>query len=713
MAPARHTVLPIMFLLCMRCSGASSTSTVEPAGSPEREDHQEPVATDTGPVSHERQVLLALIETLAGDVPKRQERAAVALGFVGPGHSAEAVVPLLHAVKTGTLPVQRASVIALGRMGSSGEETLALLVEKLDSGPLQKEAYTALGLIGEGAAPAVPTLTRHLRNALPDDRSIIAGCMGWKVDTLLSPRNDAAWALTSIGAGAAPGLAQAVEESAADEAGKRAACVLVQMGSPAIPHLVGLLESDDAEARFLGASIAGAMDDVQGAGVLQTPLLNLMGDVDARVRREASAAVGALGLCDGETMPMLRGALEDDDVRVQGAAAFSLFECTGETKTTIPALVKNLADDDPEIRIAAAATLGDMGKGAQKAKGPLHKKLDDPDPQVALSVTEAMLKVAPGHKKAVKTLLALCEHSERSIRDGAEKALSLLGPSSKFAVPLLVKKLTTKPDTLAELLKHPGKQGDEPTWPASTLFVQEALVAIGEPSVGPLLDLYGAQKDSFLRSMALDLLGRIGPDAHEAIPVVIESLEHGDGYQRMFGMSVAARIGPGDPRVVEALCALLSDPSEDVRMQALELLGQMGSEASEAAPEVQSLVGGHGRMAVAAAATLRRMGSMDDAAFLQVVRETLEEGNCEQRREATRVLHESKIDAVDLLDGLVLAILDEHCSFDGHLLSLISRPECATDDTIARLMDLVLSSTGEGQVLLYARTLAALVLSPS
>ena len=136
----------------------------------------------------------ALIETLKaqGDtyrrwlIPEARQAAATALGRIGP--VAEPAVPALIDVLRERSPdaffLRPAAATALGRIGQPVERVVSALTDALRSKPRDTEiiepAFRALGRIGPGSAPAIPTLLKTLESPLTFDGAAIRAALWCK-----------------------------------------------------------------------------------------------------------------------------------------------------------------------------------------------------------------------------------------------------------------------------------------------------------------------------------------------------------------------------------------------------------------------------------------------------------------------------------------------------------------------------------------------------
>ena len=92
--------------------------------------------------------------------------------------------------------------------------------------------------------------------------------------------------------------------------------------------------------------------------------------------------------------------------------------------------------------------------------------------------------------------------------------------------------------------------------------------------------------DSDVRSIAAVTLGEIGPEAEEAVPILIKLLQDQDaeGFVRANAATALGKIGEGASKAVPALINALEDQDEWVRASAAMALGEIGESASKAVP---------------------------------------------------------------------------------------------------------------------------------
>jgi HEAT repeat protein len=112
-------------------------------------------------------------------------------------------------------------------------------------------------------------------------------------------------------------------------------------------------------------------------------------------------------------------------------------------------------------------------------------------------------------------------------------------------------------------------------------YVARALGMIGAPAVPSLSE---ALRDKNIRSAAAFSLSLIGKDAKEAMLNLIDALKAPEPATRYFAAMTLAQIGPEAKEAVPALIEMLKDRDMNLRSVAAQTLGEIGTEAQVAVP---------------------------------------------------------------------------------------------------------------------------------
>jgi HEAT repeat protein len=197
-------------------------------------------------------------------------------------------------------------------------------------------------------------------------------------------------------------------------------------------------------------------------------------------------SIAALGLIGGDrVIPPLAAAVKRKEATVRKKAVESLEKVGPKNKTVVPALMAALKEVDGDIRHYAIETLGGFGAEAKSAMPVLIETLDDRDMDIRIQAVRALVRIDPTAKEVVPALEKLLHDSERDVR----------------------------------------------------LEALDALGRCGKPAVAPLLESL-KDLDSNILVHAAESLGRIGPEAKEALPAL--SLLLKDDVEEVRNVAAAA-----------------------------------------------------------------------------------------------------------------------------------------------------------------------------
>jgi putative transposase len=315
-------------------------------------------------------------------------------------------------------------------------------------------------------------------------------------------------ALGLYGAGAAPGLAGFLADgSLPTQTHILVARALEGIGgaaAEAVPALTGAMASDSEWLRTAAAKALGTMGPAAAEAV--PALLGAMASESAKLRIAALKALGSIGPAAGEAIPAVVACLEGDESWVlRGLAAKTLGEIGRKAAyRVVPALVAALADVDYPVRSDAAEALGRLGRGAATAAPALLRAmLEDGEGWVRSKAAEALPSLGPD---GASILIRAFEDSSLSRYDRARLAgvLSRMGPVSGVV------------GALTRAVRDPDLR------PAAI----EGLARLGPEAVEAAPALIDALSDESysVRDLAAKALGKIGPGARAAVPALIEQL---------------------------------------------------------------------------------------------------------------------------------------------------------------------------------------------
>jgi HEAT repeat protein len=250
-------------------------------------------------------------------------------------------------------PTLRAEAVeAIGEASPRTTETVNLLLNTLateSDSSLHPNFASALGRLGEAAAPAVPRLAELLRDDHEEVRVAAAAALG----NIGAAASHAVWA-----------LAHALRDCCHD----------VRAGA----------------AEALGRIGPGASEAVPA-------LIDALGDPISWVRLQSATALVAIKPQSRDAAEGFTRALGDSREEVRAMAAIGLSQYGASAVGAAPVLRRLLADDPyPAVRIAAAKALGTMGPASRAALPELLSAQRDSDFAVRAAVREAIAKIGPG-----------------------------------------------------------------------------------------------------------------------------------------------------------------------------------------------------------------------------------------------------------------------------------------------------------------------------
>jgi len=274
-----------------------------------------------------------------------------------------------------------------------------------------------------------------------------------------------------------------------------AAQKLKAQGKNALPAWVRALQSRNDLAQSAGANALRDMGP--SAAGAATALIDAFRDETLQVRDEASEALLAIG--PASLGPVIKG-LSDPNMQVRLHACVTLGKFGAldklhkEVEAAVPDLARILRSDHPDVRRAAAVALGSVGPAGLAV---LAQGLRDP---------------------------------QATVRGYSAAGLASTTASAEEAVPILAKSLAERDPTTAKLIANAfaqfGLQSVPTLLESFRTDNQEvcrnaslALTKIGKSAVPALIQAVEGENPG-IRTWSVVTLGRLGPEARDAIPVL-------------------------------------------------------------------------------------------------------------------------------------------------------------------------------------------------
>lgn len=452
-----------------------------------------------------------------------------ALGRIG---GTVAIEPLLAAVKSGNFFRVFPAVDVLGRTGDP--RATAALTELLDEPLYRREATRALGRTGDPAA-------------LPP----LIGLLSRSGDSLLRV---AAAALVELHDRAEA----AHQHQQRGGAGAEWASALAEVVSASLTAL----RSRPSIARRLGHCAAGA-DAAEQAALCRVlawiggeaaiaALLELL-DAEPRARQAAGSALRAAGR---EAEPMLSAGLRERGSSLRGR----ILPLIDRGSALVPEVIACLDDPDATVRAHACDALGRAGDPSATAA--LYRRLEDEDAYVVHAATCALFSIGGADAEALA--LRAARSPAWTLRRAGLQILGHLG--SADGIDLLLAG-AIDPD---ERIREAALQG---------------LPSCADPRAIERLLAAAQQGSPRTRAAATRALGRCSRDVRR-IPALLRGLGDPDPWVRYYACQALGRLR--EREADDALSALLDDGAIQVRLAAVEALGQIDTPRARAALHLAS-----------------------------------------------------------------------------------------------------------------------------
>ncbi len=505
----------------------------------------------------------SVVKLLADENAEVRRKAAYTLGRIAPEPKA-VVQHLIKALADKETAVSQAAANSLPKFGKAAVPALVKALKK--DGPSKKYAAQSLGKIGAEAKEAIPDLKEMLFKSDPDISRIAANT------------------LAKIGRDSIPVLMTAAKS---DNQTMRSQAVLAlqQIGVPAVPHIVDLLDKKYAvDVRRQAAQLLGgmqvndkmvvlglayalkdkdnqvrqrALNSIQrlgrGAKMAGPYVAELLVDIDPNIRRTAFYTLRGLG---SDPRPGLKKALAHKDAKIRINTASLMVSLNMETDLAIPVLVKGLKHDDLGLRMQAASTLARRGKRSDDVLPVLIAGLKHKKQSVRLQAVQAIGLFGPKAEAATQDLIDITDDGDFQIRLQALRTLQKIQGNPKLVLPAVIRLMGDKNQIIRQ--------------EASAVFLRT-----GEDGIPQLVQLFKANKSPEIRMAAVQTLAQFGPAAKEAIPELISALEDSNPVIRWTSARALGNIGPEAKKALPALEKLTEHANTVVRSNAKLAVAQI------------------------------------------------------------------------------------------------------------------------------------------
>ncbi len=269
---------------------------------------------------------------------------------------------------------------------------------------------------------------------------------------------------------------------------------------------------------------------------------------------EADKILGTVGV---EAVPYLRTVLRKEDSLFTKTrnAAWRKFT----SSQFVPGTVRQrlgLPVSAARARAEAAQILQRLGPAAGAALPELAASLNHPERAIRFTAFEAVAAIGPEHVGVVPALIETLRHPDPVMRMRSATTLGELKPPSPAVVSALTAAL------------------HDPDFTVERAVVQ-ALANAGPAATGavPGLTTMLKQPDEGVRLIAADALWRISPEQANGIVALLTNM-----------------VTTTDTKLTPAPTGQPGRDASEIRMAAVDVLGEMGPLAKEAAPVVRNLL---------------------------------------------------------------------------------------------------------------------------
>jgi HEAT repeat protein len=550
------TLIGVLGILVATCKADSPETDAALERAAKSTGQQQYAAIDDLGERHEdaARAVPALQKLLSNKDPQVRWRAARALGDYD-AQATVAAADLRKRLADSESVVQYHAAVALGRIEDRSDETVKALISLATSKDphLARAAIASLRNLKPGPERVLDALSAALKS---DDEAVTLHALE---------------AIVEQGAQSMPLIKEALKRP---ETAYLACAAVEQIGpdaAPALPELVDLLGKTKHSQLVIQTllAIASIGPGAESAAPKVVPLLDWPHEDTVPVA--AAYALGSIGAKSADAALKKAEAKQDPFLKMVAAWARAKLNPNDKQLMTsaVDALTKGLGSKDAEMRTAAAKGLELLSPPPELAGPRLLAVANDPDPDVSQNVVNALAGL--GESIIPRANAALEKPAMRRL---AIRVLTQMGPKAAGAVPALI-------------------AAAESADAATKAEINFALAAIG-PEAAPATDMLTkalGSSDASDRESALYALRKIGPGANEAIDALRRKMQSGDSFEAIAAAWALSRIDSSDPKlaaaVVDKLTKALSSDDEQIRLESVQALADMGAAAKSAHPALQ------------------------------------------------------------------------------------------------------------------------------
>ena len=423
----------------------------------------------------------------------------------------------------------------------------------------------------------------------------------------------------------------------------RAARRLGQLGAsaePAVSALVQALQDQNAGVRHNVVIALGSIG-VANEEVLEA-LAEAIADPEPRIRLSAFSSLRRLTTDPAELVPIVSQLLQQQDQVIASRAvetviqrgekavpvliealqnqraaywaALAIEEIGSPAAETVPALTKLLqSTDDQALKVQILLALASIGDEARSAEQEILTILSNQaassdqagpsnPPATFLHTAAAYAAGTLQLNSAVESLQTASRSNDEMLSMIAAWARARIEPENRERTGLAVKRLVqglgsedpavrlSAAEGIQTLNVSPELVGPKliellrETDPVVSYNVVEAIASLGP---GVAADVAGALDNPELRMLAARVIERLGTDAAEVVPQIVDALRGAEGEFRKALQMAIAEIGSEAAAATPPLIQSLDSDVESVRTTAMLALGKIGTAAEQSVDALQ------------------------------------------------------------------------------------------------------------------------------
>lgn len=337
----------------------------------------------------------------------------------------------------------------------------------------------------------------------------------------------------------------------------RAKEALIAIGEPGVPYILDNWKKASNERRYLLAEVLAGIGP--GAKEAVPVLVKELDGLDEKMIGLCAAALGAIGPPAAPAARRMASLLRSSDTSTQVGLLKGLGGIGPAAAEAVP-LVMEAAQRD-KTRTAAIKALGNMGPKAVEA---MKKWLEEGSSSQRMIACEVLSYAGKDASDALPYLTSAFKDKDPNLRMTAVRAIGQAGPDAVVVLDELIRGLDD-----------------------SDKFVREevinAIIAIGSDNAKDKVIKALNHPNPRIREGAVKVVSRWQSVREEAKSILINRLADGNVYVQAAAISAMTEMGP---TIIPTMRNLLKSSNTQLRFAAARVLGNLGSDARVALPDL-------------------------------------------------------------------------------------------------------------------------------